>query len=313
MKLSTYFLLATCFFLKVQAAPHWPHIVEEILQDPKQHHLTPISGGASNVNYHLILDESHYFVRFAPKTTKTLYADFLTEYEVLKQIEDLEISSKPIYYDEEKRILITDFIQNDQKTINLLDPATRKKVIELLHKIENSKASISRTFHPYEDVLQLMEVHASPKEYFTCFLPRLKRIDAVLSKKPKKSLCHLDLHSKNILRDFDRFWIVDWEYATMSHPFLVLASMASIERWDDEQMEQLLNDYIASPSKEDWYRLYLYRIVADIFWTVWNEAQIHYSMIDSPYAIWGRLFLDAAKQRLHSPRFLEAMAYLENN
>ena len=84
----------------------------------------------------------------------------------------------------------------------------------------------------------------------------------------------------------------------MSHPFLVLASMASIERWDDEEMRALLADYVGVPSKEDFELLYLYRIAIDLFWTAWNHVQGNCSSLDSPYEEWERLFYEAAAGRI---------------
>lgn len=309
------FLLA----LQIHADTDWPQVIEEVSIAPEKYQLTPVVGGASNVNYHLTHDGSHYFVRFAPKVVESLYADLSVEYEVLDVASKLGVSTKPFYYDPEKRVLVTDFIFHDQENIDLLDPTTRQKVFELLHAIENSGVKISRTFHPYHDVMKLLETAKSldcdtfSQEFYKVLMPSLEHIDAVLSRNPKKSLCHLDLHNKNVVKDRDRFWIVDWEYAAMSHPFLVLASMASIERWNDQQMHTLLNDYMDFPSKEDFYRLYLYRIVADLFWTAWNHVQEHCSPIDNPYADWEKLFYEAAVERVHSQQFQDAMAYLTAN
>ncbi|NDE63728.1 MAG: hypothetical protein EB053_05180 [Chlamydiae bacterium] len=44
----------------------------------------------------------------------------------------------------------------------------------------------------------------------------LEKIQKKLSIFPKKTLCHLDLHHKNILKKGDRLFLIDWEYAAMS-------------------------------------------------------------------------------------------------
>lgn len=302
--------------LQIHAFTDWPHVFEELYQAPQKYHVSRVYGGASNVNYHLVLDGTHYFVRFLPKTTASLYADLSVEYDVLESISKLGISPKPVYYDPEKRILVEDFVLHNQEEICLLDPMTRHTIFELLHTIENSGVTISRTFRPYRDVVKLVETAESlgcdafSEEFLQLFLPSLQKIDAVLSKNPKKSLCHLDLHSKNILKNRDRFWIIDWEYAAMGHPFLVLASMASIERWDDQQMKKMLDEYLPLAGKEDFYCLYLYRIVADLFWTAWNHVQAHCSPIDNPYAVWESLFYDAARERIYSQQFIDAFEYV---
>ncbi len=315
-------LFAIIFFLlfsvNVHALIDWPNVVEGIAQAPSDYHLTPISGGASNINYLLELGDSHYFLRMAPPATENLFADLAVEYDVLQLVSELGVSARPHYYDPNKRILITDFISHDDIEIDLLDPATRRAVIALLHKIENSKISISRIFQPYRYVMQLAEqaerLSNNPlsAEFYDLLLPTLKQIDDIMSQNSRQSLCHLDLHHKNLLKSPDRFWIVDWEYAVMSHPYLALASMASIERWDDKQMYALLKDYTDHPRPEDYFCLYLYRIAADIFWTAWNHIQANSSsIVNIPYADWERLFRDAAVERVRSSRVLVAITYLK--
>jgi thiamine kinase-like enzyme len=305
------YFLNCLIFLQIYADVDWPKIIKESSLFPSSYMLTEIFGGASNHNYHLFLDGADYFIRLAPIQGTAPYANLDIEYEALVGISNLGIFSKPIYYNIEKRVLVTEFIHHDQQKIDLLNPEIRSGVFTLLHKIEDSFIKVRRIFEPYKDLKELIEksdIHF--EEVKEVFLPVLKQIDLVLAKNKKQTLCHLDLHNKNILRSYDQFWLVDWEYATMSHPFLVLASMASIERWSDQQMEQLLNDYVENPSREDFYRLYLYRIVADLFWTVWNEIQAKNSTIDNPYESWKELFYSAALERIYSQITLDAIESL---
>ena len=147
---------------------------------------------------------------------------------------------------------------------------------------------------------------------FECeFGATLKEIDEHLATVSKASLCHLDLHSKNVVKSKERFYIVDWEYAMMSHPFLVLASMASIERWNDAEMLRLLQEYKQESSQNDYYLLYLYRVAIDLFWAALNEVQSHISPIDNPYGTWSKLFEQAARERIRSSNYKKAIQSLE--
>jgi thiamine kinase-like enzyme len=123
-----------------------------------------------------------------------------------------------------------------------------------------------------------------------------------LAQNPTKVLCHLDLHGINVLKSDDRLWIIDWEYAMMSHPFLTLASMASIEGWNDEEMGRLLEDYMGSFTDADFELLYLYRIAIDLFWAAWNEFQAQNSSLNMPYSVWKERFEHAAKTRIEALR-----------
>ncbi|MES2345773.1 MAG: phosphotransferase [Chlamydiota bacterium] len=294
------FLLLVLLFCELEAS-HWPVLLEDV------EHMTPVAKGASNHNYLYTIDSSSYFVRFAPEK-QALYADLAIEAKVLEFLGPLDVSAQLIYHDAQKNALVTTFIEHEDAEVDLLDPRARKEVIKLLHKIEKSSCTVERVFEPYRDITSLLEksLYALPEEFYS-YLPLLQRIDHVLAKDSYKTLCHLDLHHKNILKNQDRYWIIDWEYSAMSHPFFVLASMASIERWDDFQMRELLNDYMDFPTEADFERLYLYRIVADLFWTVWCHVQMCTSPLDAPYENWRNLFYVAAKERMQQLTTLEVL------
>lgn len=295
---------------------NWQAILGDFLEQPQNYDHVALSGGASNINYRLAINGSDYCVRMAPQTTQPLYSNLEMEYEVLKLLSHLGVSPKPIYFNRDLRTLITYYIPHLDEPINLTDSQTREAVLNMLRLIEKADVSIPRAFSPYYDTLSLVEksysFNAPPlsKEFHELLLPALEQIDHVLAKNPRKSLCHLDLHSKNVLKDQNQFWIIDWEYATMSHPYLVLASMASIERWEDREMEKLLTCYEKSPQEIDFYTLYLYRIVIDIFWRAWNHNQAHCSPIEMPYETWGNLYEKAALDRIKSQTFQDALKAL---
>lgn len=290
-------------FLSLNAYTNWPDLVEDVVNHSSRYTLNRMPGGATNTNYKVTLDGANYFIRLAPPEAPTLYANIQVEHEVLQALSRLEISPKPHYFDPKNRILITNLICADPNPISLSTPSTRKHILELLHKIEDSTILIPRTFEPYACSMHLVnQIENSsypplPPQFYDTLLPLLKKIDQILTIYPRNSLCHLDLHSKNIVKEKDRFWIVDWEYAMMSHPYLSLASMASIERWDDEMMHTLLKEYRSFETEEDFQILYLYRIAIDIFWTAWNHIQAHSSQTDNPYSTWEKLFYEAALDR----------------
>lgn len=302
------FLFLFVFSLQLHAAD-WPRVVEDVCQSQGSYAVFPVYGGASNVNYKISVEGCDYFLRFAPQKQEDLFADLAVEYEVLSSLAALGVAPKPVYYDDEKKGLVTQFVEQDRGEVDLLEPATRKSVFALLHAIEDSKIVIDRSFEPYKQTMHL--VAQTDEKYEHEFEQRfgsvLKRIDQYLAKNPKKTLCHLDLHHKNILRGPNQFLLVDWEYAMMSHPFLVLASMASIERWNDAQMEQMLADYMGAYTKDDSDLLYLYRIAIDLFWTAWNEVQSRVSTINNPYDVWKQLFELAARERIASDRYASIM------
>ena len=304
------------FTFPLHAIEDWKSFVEDFQENPAKYPHSVIHGGASNINYRVVVDGKEYFLRICPKNTKELYADIEVEYQVLKLLSPLGCSITPVFFDKEKRVMVTEYIEHDHKKLSLQDPLLQQRLFAMLHQIEDSKIKIDREFKPYQDVVDLVEkakkyhVQNFSDEFLNTLLPALQKIERVLQKNPKKTLCHLDLHSLNLLQKEKKLWIIDWEYAAMSHPFLVLASMASIERWDDEEMKKLLSAYLEKPTEEDFYTLYLYRIAADLFWAAWNHIQKDISPIVRPYGEWEELFMKAAQERINSKTYEEALFVL---
>ncbi len=293
----------------------WPALTEELFINPKAYDLQPVDNGATNSNYSFKYEGQHYFIRRASPNMELLNSSMEIEYEVLQALKEYRIAPLAFYFNKEKKILVTEFIKNDKVEIDLKDPLIRHKVLSLLHKIGSLNIKISREYQPYQDILKYAQIVNSlgdelPEVFYQEMVPALRQMNDTLSKNIKYQLCHFDLHHGNILKNGDNLWIIDWEYAVMSDSFLNLASMASIERWDDQQMEILLKDYMLYPEKEDFYRLYLYRIVIDIHWAAWNRLQNKLSLSMNLMRSGEKLFFDAALERINSPLYLEALNHL---
>jgi thiamine kinase-like enzyme len=271
-----------------------------VLNDSGKYPKRLLELGATNTNYEVVKEGKSYFFRLSANLLKELYANQEIEYRVLKELEKKGIVPCPYFFDPKRGILITEYIDHDGVAVDLLDPDVQKVVCEILKSIERDKIELQRTFDPYQDILALIKKASTPLPIGVgeSVLPTLKKISEQLDKYPKKTLCHLDLHHKNILQKGDSLFLIDWEYAAMSHPYHTLASMASIERWSDEQMWQILGNYTLNPTIEDRECLYLYRIISDLFWAVWCHIQMENPSTNSPYTEWRDLFSEAAKERI---------------
>lgn len=292
-------------------AIEWPKVIEAFLAKEALYPTCEIPGGASNKNYSITVDGMRYFIRCASSDAYKIYSSFDVEAEVLGKVALLGFTAKPLYLDPVHKVLVTEYIDHEEKIPDLLDPKVRQKVLEHLRQLQHSPICIERVFTPHEEVMRLVVQSENLSPAFCAKLQLLQEIDQVLAKIKLRALCHLDLHRRNLLQQGEKIWLVDWEFATMSHPFLSLSSMASIERWNDEQMKTLLEEYVGSPSLEEMETLYLYRIVADCFWTVWNHLQKQKSVLDAPYDQWEKLFEAAAMERLNSSRCQEAINHLK--
>lgn len=275
-------------------------MIESVLQDLPRYSKRLLELGATNTNYEVQKEGKRFFFRLSANLVKELYSSQDIEYMVLKQLDKKGIVPCPYFFDSKRGILITEYIEHDGEAVDLSDPKIQKIVCEMLWLVDDENIVVDRTFDPYRDTLALIKKASTqmPKDLERLTQTALVKISKKLSIFPKKTLCHLDLHHKNILKKGDRLFFIDWEYAAMSHPYHTLASMASIERWSDEQMWQILSRYSPNPNQEDKECLFLYRVVSDLFWAAWCHVQMENPSTNSPYTEWRDLFLEAAKERI---------------
>ena len=278
----------------------YDEMIEGVLKDHPKYPKRLLELAATNTNYQVKKGGESYFFRLSSNLLKELYSSQEVEYSVLNQLENTHIAPRPYFFDPKRGILITEYIEHDEIAVDLLDQKVQKTVCDMLKRIENEHLDVDRVFHPYLETLALIKKAATPlpEGFHEKALSALENISQKLAQYPKKTLCHLDLHRKNILRKGDTLFFIDWEYAAMSHPYHILASMASIERWSDEMMWQILGNYTEQPTQEDRYCMALYRIVSDLFWTAWSHLQMENPSTNSPYPKWRDLFFKSAMERI---------------
>lgn len=301
------FISLNLLIFPLEGAINWPQILKEFTGNPERYEHSRVEGGASNLNYRLRVEGQDYFVRTAPKSTALLGADIAVEYQVLTALEKFEISPKPLYFDAEQRMLVMEFLEKDLDEVDLLDEETQKEALLLVRQLEGIKVDLERHYNPSQEIadkiLLLRQLGVTSLDPFIKEVkPFLDSVEGRLLETEKSNLIHLDLHHKNFIHSKGRLWLIDWEYATLGDGLFTIASMASIERWNDELMRTALEKYTFHCSEELFQQLRLYRILIDIHWALWNGIQNKLSTIQAPYEEWQKLFQEAAIERIQSLR-----------
>ena len=66
-------------------------------------------------------------------------------------------------------------------------------------------------------------------------------------RKPRRSLCHHDLHHLNVVDTGARLWLVDWEYGGVGDPLFDVAGFLALHELDEAETDLLLRAYGAVP------------------------------------------------------------------
>src|SRR4051812_38568033 len=120
------------------------------------------------------------------------------------------------------------------------------------------------------------------------FLPQVEGIRQAMSAHPVGPVpCHNDLLAANILRDGDRLWFIDFEYAGNGDPFFELGNVCSEAHLGPERLEELVSAYCGRESPAKTARARLHGLMSDYGWTLWASIQDATSELDFDFWSWG--------------------------
>ncbi|MBI5273961.1 MAG: phosphotransferase [Chlamydiales bacterium] len=290
---SLFFLFCFSVFSLFAQEAEIVSLIEKLKHAPIS--LKSIEGGLTNINYVAEAAGDRYFVRCSSENKKWLDTSWKREYDAMLITSSYGISPAICLAAPQEHVLITTFI--DAKTVNTKDPATLKKVCDLLYSLHHLDIRFPITQHPL-DIINLYIENTKqigidlPRTVVETLLPAIKNYKSPHALPNQLTPCHLDLHKGNILDDGQKLWFIDWEYAAMSDPFFDLAIIASTDLFSVEETKQLLALYLKSdPTKGQLQHFYFLRSLADLRWALWSYIQSKTSPINAPFSMQGDQFL----------------------
>lgn len=250
--------------------------------------LTPLSGGITNRNYLVELDDSprRYVIRLAGNDTHLLGISREVEHAATIAAAGVGVGPEVVAFIRPQGYLLTRFIEG----VGVSDaavhrPETIHRVADSLRRIHDGPA-IPGLFIPLRIVeayhaLAVARGVAIPAEYE---LARSigRRIElALLSNPIDLRPCHNDLLNANFIDDGERIRIVDWEYAGMGDPFFDLGNFSVNNGLTADEDAILLEGYDGPPlHPERLARLRLMRVVSDFREAMWGVLQQGISTLD---------------------------------
>lgn len=264
----------------------------------------PVDAGLSNQNYQITIDHNRYFVRCAPAQNALLGTGIEKEWRVASLAAIANLAPKVFFYDPDERIMISEWIDVQNRKVDLRDEDAMKKMCHLLRKLHAMKAPFPNVFSPYDCIRQYAQnaMNAGvilPSVFEDVIFPRVEEIEAAFHGRTKLVPCHLDLYSLNLLDNGERYYLTDWEYAAMGDPLFDLATAPSADLFSDVEMFRLLDVYLERPATQKERRdFYCMRILADARWALWAYLQEKISPIPAPFSEYADHFLEQCLLRI---------------
>ena len=176
-----------------------------------------------------------------PAASKLLI-DRDSEVKILNSVKNLELAPKVLYQDEPAGILIWEFIPGIKPSFNsdnkdhCLQSLGRE--LSLIHNTsipDDCSDIFSNSMELYGHLLQ-----------DTVYEPLYKKASSLFKElyfdETPKVLSHNDLNQDNLLWK-NKFYFLDWEYASLNHPCFDLASLVNTYKLDPFQIHDLSIGY----------------------------------------------------------------------
>jgi thiamine kinase-like enzyme len=263
-----------------------------------------VNEGLSNQNYRLVSSDRSFFVRCAPEQNSLLGTSIDNEWQVSSLTASFGLSPQVYFFDSEERVMISEWINIEDRKVNLRDSKSMQKFCALLRKLHSMSAPFPKLFSPFRCIREYARSAVEsgamlPESFEEIVFPKIEEIEAAFLGRTKLVPCHLDLYSLNVLDNGIRYYLTDWEYAAMSDPLFDLATTPSADLFSDEEMFQLLDVYLQRPSTRKERRdFYCMRILADARWALWAYIQEKISPIKAPYGDYAAQFLEQCLLRI---------------
>jgi len=129
-------------------------------------------------------------------------------------------------------------------------------------------------------------------------------IEAAMKRNPPEDVaCHNDYLSENFLDDGNQIWIIDWEYGGRGDPYFDLGDFAVEHPFSQEQEELIITKYCGKLRKDRLYRMLLYKIISDLWWSVWAMIQSRISMLDFDFYAYGNGRFNRLRKNAGNPDY----------
>jgi len=205
--------------------------------------------GYCNVNYLAITENTRYLLRKLQPNK----IDRAFEYRVQHRAHQRRLGAKPVHYDEENYLIISDFLEGEHKS--RLTPRELRTLAATLRKLHKIKLR-SRPYRLKKDF--------KPKH--TKALHALRK----LNREPKELvLTHHDLNPRNILFHNQKVKFIDWEYTGFNDRYFDLATIAAEYRLTQREEHYFLRSYFQNSTRINLKKLHLYKELYTILCSLW--------------------------------------------
>lgn len=218
-------------------------------------------GGMSNYTYVIEVLDKLYTIRILGENANLFVSREKEEYN-LRVVQNLGITNKTIYYNQETGVKIANYLKGD--ALKTIDNQILKEVSQIFHKLHDSNLKAKSDFglldrlNDYEKFVKVIDPkYYELKNWWTkLYLDKYQN--------SQKVFCHGDGQKSNFIVGKDQLYIVDFEFSGNEDPLFDLAVFGN-NNFDDAL--NLLPIYLnRKATKEEINKLHFYRMQQALQW-----------------------------------------------
>ncbi|HUG34883.1 MAG TPA: choline/ethanolamine kinase family protein [Anaerolineales bacterium] len=270
--------------------------------------ITPLSGGLTNSNYKIEVDDTPYFVRVPGASTELLAIDRKNEYHNTKAASEAGVAPKIYFHLPEYDVMVIEFLNGKTMSKESLNepgqPTRMAQAIQRLHAGPRFLLDFNM-FRLTEYYLSLCRDRSIkiPGGYLDR-VPTVQRIEQAMNVKPLATVpCNNDLLAENYIDDGDQLWLIDYEYSGNNDPTFELGNTCQEMQFNDGQIAEVCAVYFGKAAPSMISRMKLNMIMSDVGWGLWAAIQAKISTIDFDFWGWAIERWGRAVEKMDSEEF----------
>jgi thiamine kinase-like enzyme len=276
--------------------------------DGKNIIITPLSGGLTNANFKVEVDDVPYFVRVPGASTELLAVNRDNEYHNSKAAFVAGVGPKVIHHIPEYNAMVLEFLKGKTMSKDSLNepgqPARMADSIKRLHAGPRFLLDFNM-FRLTEYYLSLCRDRAIkiPDGYLDR-IPTINRIEQAMNINPLDTVpCNNDLLAENYIDDGKQLWLIDYEYSGNNDPTFELGNTCQEMQFSNSQIEEVCAAYFGDVNSSMIARMKLNMIMSDVGWGLWAAIQAKISTIDFDFWGWAIERWSRAVEKMDSMEF----------
>jgi len=288
-------------------------IIEEVVSkipdwDGKDVVITPLSGGLTNSNFKVQVDDVPYFVRVPGASTDLLAINRDNEYHNSKAAFVAGVGPKVLHHLPEYSVMVLEFINGKTMSKDALnEPGQPTRMAEAIKKLNDGPRFLLdfNMFRLTEYYLSLCKERdiKIPDGYLNR-LETIAQIEAAMEVNPLPELpCNNDLLAENYIDDGEQLCLIDYEYSGNNDPTFELGNTCQEMQFNDEQIAEVCAAYFGEAKLNMIARMKLNMIMSDVGWGLWAAIQAKISTIDFDFWGWAIERWGRAVEKMDSAEF----------